>query len=172
MKQAILILGAESSGTRALTKIFVESGFYGDSTHFQRLDLEIPDTFKIVWRRSVPHGTHDDENRFEPDFIEMCQKLKESNYEIYAIVIHRDYNATVNSQIRNRHVDTEEEAYLHIQAAYKYIYNCLSQLGIQYGIVTYESLILHQKKTLEVFENILKTKLQTIDFTNENLKYQ
>ena len=63
MRKAFIVVGPESSGTRATTKVLGLGGCFGDAEHDQRIDSflvknQLPPNVgdsPIVLRRSVPH---------------------------------------------------------------------------------------------------------------------
>ncbi|MFM7858795.1 MAG: hypothetical protein ACKO96_44450 [Flammeovirgaceae bacterium] len=118
-KKAFLILGAESSGTRLLTNIFVNSGFAGSAEHEQPWDKNDPVGEKIVWRRSVPHGLKE-----FPDILSMIRKLRKFQYDVAVAIIHREATATLASQVNNfEAIENAAGALQRYQDAYLYIYD-------------------------------------------------
>lgn len=168
MKKAFLILGAESSGTRFLTEIFVNSGVAGSAEHQQLFDVQDPTEDVIVWRRSVPHGLDPE----LPDIVGMIRKLRKLKYEVKALVIHREISATLASQFKNFEAITSEEmAFDRYQKAYLHIYEAIKKTNITYLVVTYESLYLNQLAVLDGIKERFDIELKSQKVRNENSKW-
>lgn len=133
-KQAVLVCGAESSGTRLVTQLFKLAGFEGDTGHVQRWDTVTPYAERIVWRRSVPHAGG------QPPFGQMVEQLRQAEYAVTACVVTRDWYATIRSQLATGHVQTTDEALGHLRAAYAEIPAVFQALGVPYVLVAYEAL--------------------------------
>lgn len=97
MKEAILIVGPESSGTRMLTEAFVRLGYFGDFGHSQRLDdmrfVGNPD--RIVLRRSMPHDAE------WPNLAEIIRRMQDASYYVRPVLIWRDKDCCRLSQAAN-----------------------------------------------------------------------
>ena len=166
MKRAFLILGAESSGTRYLTSLFVAAGFVGSANHAQPTDLDEPTADCIVVRRSIPHGEK------YPDLQILINRFQSLGYTVIALVIHRDPTATLNSQVKNFvAIDTIDDAWQRYQKAYKHIYTALATTNICYLGITYESLILNQQGVLDGLNNLLDLTLTVLPVINSNEKW-
>lgn len=135
MKRAFLVLGAESTGTRLVTRLLLASGCVGDGDHVQRWDSETPTDPLVVWRRSIPH------NKVWPDIGGMADSLRALGYDVSAIVTSRDWSAAVPSQVAIGHVPDAETALRQTRAAYPYIFAALLRHGIPYVLASYESLV-------------------------------
>jgi 2-polyprenyl-3-methyl-5-hydroxy-6-metoxy-1,4-benzoquinol methylase len=167
MKKAFIILGAESSGTRLLTSIFVKSGFAGSSEHDQPWDTKDPDADKIVWRRSVPHGLGE-----LPDIVGMIKQLRKLQYDVGVVVIHREASATLASQVKSFEAVVDEATALdRYQKAYLYIYDSIRKAKASYLVVTYESLYLNQVPVLDGLNKYFDIDLEPQEVRNENAKW-
>lgn len=133
-KQAVLVLGGEGTGTRVLTRVFLQAGYEGDDGHVQRWDSELPDRPRIVWRRSAPHGGS------WPDIRAMVGRLRSAGYSVFACVTSRDWAATIRSQLAAGHVATAEAALANLRHAYAMLPESLERLEVPYVIASYESL--------------------------------
>lgn len=135
--RAFLVLGAESSGTRLMTQILIDGGCRGSAEMEQPFDHVIPPVestpVPIVWRRSVPHGGK------WPSIGSLLLLLVSRGYEPYAVVMFRDWLATVKSQVSHGHVKTHEDAWINVQRAYKHIMRGIAVAP--YIMVSYEALI-------------------------------
>ena len=121
MKRAFFVIGAESSGTRVLTRAFISAGCWGNGEHIQRLDARPKfDVFPalIVFRRSLPHFHEPTE---WPDVGEIQENIKKAGYELTTVAIMRDSEITALSQIRNQHISDLEEAENNIEKAIRIV---------------------------------------------------
>ena len=114
VKQAFFVIGAESSGTRMLTKAFMEAGCEGSDQHFQPMDvqgfLHQPDM--IVFRRSLPHA------QMWPDVEDIRDMIAVEGYDVEIIGIKRMNFAVIASQTRgNQHAKDKEHALRNIKKA-------------------------------------------------------
>lgn len=167
MKKAFIIVGPESSGTRMLTRLFVESGSCGSDQHDQLFDHVFPSSEdNIVWRRSIPHG-----GIKEPNVEEMYKHLVDKGYSVILIIINRDIICTVNSQINNNHVSTEIDSIKNIQDSFVFIFDLIKKLNIKYFLINYESLILHKTWTIQNLSKLINFELIDFDIKNENIKW-
>lgn len=173
-KQAILVLGSESSGTRLTTEILIANGYFGDSTHEQRIDniqnpSELKDIDRIVWRRSLPHGI----TGTFPIINDLQIKLNDLGFnDIKIVVTIRDSFCTEKSvnNIHNRYyIDSD------IRQAYYSIFSYLYNYRVPFYILTYESLISNPvgiQQTLLRFANVPITSDNIyINITDGNSKY-
>jgi len=135
MKRAFLVLGAESTGTRLVTRLLISSGCAGDGDHVQRWDSETPVGPLVVWRRSIPH------DKVWPDIGAMIDFLRAQSYDVGAVVTVRDWTAAVPSQVAIGHVSDEATALRQTRAAYPFIFAALLRHGIPYVIAIYESMV-------------------------------
>lgn len=130
---AYLVLGAESTGTRFMTRVLISAGCHGfGGFEPQQWDTEQPTVSPIVWRRSFPHAD------YWPDIPFMMQKL--AGYEVKAAVMVRDGYCMQQSQRRFR---TETEIKRNTQEAYRRIFTGLITCDIPYIMVAYGALARH-----------------------------
>lgn len=142
-QRAFLVIGPESSGTRLLTRILIQAGCLGQSGHSQRWDGADPVGDPIVWRRSFPHA-----GRW-PNLPSIIQRLRDLEYELHTVVTTRDWWAMARSQNNgHQHVSSMEEAFSHIQEAYRLIFLGISVADACYTMVSYESLVLRGRAYL------------------------
>jgi hypothetical protein len=135
LPRAFLVLGAESSGTRLLTRILMACGCKGDHGHRQRFDNRPISGDPIVWRRSVPH------ERQWLDLSGLVARLRD--YEITPVVIVRDFAAVTASQVACGHVSSLEQARAHVGRAYSEIFTQLARHDLVPVVTTFETYILH-----------------------------
>lgn len=113
-KQAVLVLGPESSGTRLVTRILREAGCVGSAEHVQRLDWTPPDDELIVWRRSLPHM------KLWPDLPQMIRELRGLDYVVNVVITDRKTQPMMQAQARD-HVKTTQQARSNIARARLYL---------------------------------------------------
>lgn len=110
--KAIFVTGPESSGTRLMTRLFMEVGCFGDDTHKQQLDkfYKQPNsvhwpTNDVVFRRSVPH----DGKWYSP--IEIARCFEKRGFEFLTVITIREHFANILSKVENNHSrkETAEE---------------------------------------------------------------
>ena len=164
MKRAFLVLGAESSGTRMVISMFISAGCFGDFGHEQRIDSGVPDDEPcIVWRRSVPHRNE------IPNIHRMILELERKDYEVTAVVTHRDWYAMAKSQVNAPHAANGEIAIKQAKEAYRHIFDSI--IDIDYVMVNYEMFQL-QPESVNSFLYMLGLEKQTpILLYNGNEKY-
>jgi hypothetical protein len=168
MKTAYFVLGPESSGTRMLTKAFCTLGIYGDFRHKQRMDdlnfAQTPD--KIIFRRSLPHGEN------WPAIADTINLMKQAGYQVIVpILILRDKDATVKSQIRHAHAKAMPEAKANIAFAIDHAYRELAVVGMNPIVVCYETFVKYDLVRKAFFRS-LGLPEPTMAFYDANEKYQ
>lgn len=175
-KQAIIVTGPESSGTKLVTEILVKAGCSGSYEHHQLFDDDFPKfDSPLVWRRSIPHGNQ------IPPLVDIVCKLKEGNYDIQFIVTTREFHAILSSQTKHSDVkfksgpNSRDAMSLElIQLAYKHIFNCISIHNLRYTMVSLESLILQPRQTIYYLLDFLNIKVKEqvkIEIYNPNQKW-
>lgn len=138
-KRAFLVLGPEGSGTKLLTRIFIDAGCAGDYSHKQSIDAAaVPTGNLLVLRRSFPHAEK------WPNLKGLVAWL--NGYEVRAVVIIRTYRCTFASRARRREnkVKAEELAL----AALPRLFQSIEKAHLPFVWVTYEALI--QRPEVEV----------------------
>lgn len=139
--KAFLVVGPESSGTRLMTSILIAAGCYGDDTHDQRLDLEIPDNEPLlVWRRSVPHRGE----WVYPSYY--LERLQAAGYETTILIMSRDWHSMAISQEQAPHAADVREAQENIRQAYCHIFQHIRDT--RFEIVNYEALTQRPEGTI------------------------
>lgn len=121
MRRVFLVLGPESSGNNLTSLVLKNMGCYWEEP--QKLDLllkgemklkDITDNPNIVLRRSVPYG------REWSNPIEIAAAFRNEGYEMYTIVLQREWMATMLSNYYHRS-STVEEAWETLVKAEKHI---------------------------------------------------
>lgn len=139
-KQAFIVLGPESSGTRLVTKLFIAAGCAGDSGHKQRFDdmlsngeaIEEP---VIVIRRSYPYAKE------WPNLGKLAGRLQRSGYEVRVVVVLRSLQYTALSSVRQKHTKNVEHALRRSTEAARRIGTDLAETDLPFVWVTYEALV-------------------------------
>ena len=151
MTLAVMVLGAESSGNRLMTRLLIAAGCDGDGDVFQRLDAGIPPagTQPIVWLRSVPHN-----NEF-PALGACFRLLRTQGYRVKAVVMLRDWQPMTRSQVETGHTPSPELAEERTRQAYPHIFNALLAADVPYVTVTLEGLIARPESVLRWLTNWL-----------------
>jgi LPS sulfotransferase NodH len=166
MKRAFLVIGAESTGTRLVTRILLSAGCTGSADHFQPFDRgPIGDAKLVVWRRSVPHSG-------QPlDLPGLRSRLK--SYDIHALITIRDWTATSRSQVRNNHARSLEVFPRKLRLAYASIFEQLAETGTPFTFIVYESLVLHPRLAqLRLLEQLgLDAPRDLVQVQNQNRKW-
>ncbi len=145
-RQAIIVVGPEASGNRYLVRVLMHHGFYGTGDYETPFDHNICDIKlepkggvklypypRIVFHRSFPHGGK------MPMLDKIKAELKKHEYNIFIFVMHRNYAAVLQSQLK-RHVKTVVEGVANIEAAYRRIYLNLLHEKLPYQTVCHSDL--------------------------------
>ena len=170
-KTAYFVLGPESSGTRMLTEALCRCGIYGDAGHVQRMDdLDFAKTpERIVFRRSLPHGGAT--ARHWPAIAGIVLRMREAGYRVVPILILRDLDATVKSQVAFPHVPNEAEARYNVQYAVQHALSQLAQVGLWPVVVPYEPFV-RDARVREQFFHHLELPVPDMSFFDANEKYR
>ena len=101
-KRAFFVIGAEGSGTRMMTRALTLAGVVED---YDKWDFGNQPDFNvdhplIVVHRSLPHG------QAWPDLRKIERSLFAAKYQVIPVLMIREINATVQSQIKRGYVDT------------------------------------------------------------------
>lgn len=164
MRKAFVVIGAESAGTRMLTKAFISAGCWGDSGHEQRVDnhmkfAHLPHDH-IVIRRSIPHAGS------MPKVGNVRSKLIRDGYTPTIVAVERDDSIVTRSQLRDeQHAHSPEQAAENIQNA-KAIVNEFADYRVEY-----EKFVTDPSYRQEFFSK-LGLPSPKMDFFNGNEKYR
>jgi len=100
----------------------------------------------------------------------MLKRLE--NYKVTVVIIVRNWDATEKSQVAAPHVSQVHQAKANIKRAYLSIFQQIHYLGLDYEIVTYESLVADPVRTqLRLFDRLELHGKITVPITNENTKW-
>ena len=153
-KRAFLVVGAESSGTRLITRLLIAGGCHGDGGHLQPFDkwqaASCPFDGKdpIVWRRSYPWSKYHHWPNLKLDLV---KPLLKHGYRVARVLVTtRNWYSISQSQVdpKNRHAPTQEDALENVQLAYCEIFTQLSRLGLPYLPVAYEAITCHGERAV------------------------
>ena len=177
-KVCYLVFGPESAGNRMMACSFdtagIESpysknGEYISGPHSEPTYTENP----LLISRSIPHGAN------WPDIKEIIQRAKDSNYEVFILVLTRIEKYMAESQvlcgrINFRHVDinTKEDALVvanrNIKRAKKLINNAVK--GTNYKTISYERFVTDSNYRKSIFVDWLGLSEPTLEYYNANEK--
>lgn len=187
MRKAYFVTGAESSGTRMMINAIESSNDFGlggievprneykyrgiwdtKDTIDQSLMKNAPE--RLLYIMSVPRGTYP--NKKFPNIYYTCLCLKAFNYIIYPIVMYRNREFVVKSQISHRHIISELEAHTNIDKAYEHIFSELADIIAQPLIVKYENLVNNEDYRRFIFDAFDLNYPEEFEFFNANEKYK
>lgn len=157
MPKFVMVLGAEGSGTRLVTRILLTvDGARGTDDHFQAIDTVFSkssdarsveflsehwlDSPLAVMRRSLPHS-----NRWPP-LSRFGDIVTAAGFDLWVVMVVRDNWACVQAMRRAGHVSREGRGYRNYQRAYRTIFTWLNEAGLgpKMIIMPYEALVLGQ----------------------------
>ena len=164
-KRAFFVIGPEGSGTNMLAEAFVSAGCHYNPAHNSHLDdyefEKMPDL--LVFRRSMPHA-----GEF-PLLGAIVHDMKRAGYEIYPIVIIRDWYCTIQSVLRR---DSERLNVLVEDSMRVGLFQIFDEFFVDDLIcVSYESFCLHPEFRRWLFVDRLGLKEPTIEIKYANDKY-
>lgn len=166
-RRALLVFGPESAGNHLLMQCLIDAGCEGDADDVQRWDTQDPDAPLIVWGKSVPS------NGEWPDIRRMAARLWRLGYEIQAVVITRNWHATIQSQLRHGRVGDEGAALANLRRAYSHIFTGLAAAGIDYVVCHYDYLVTAPAVSLAYLCGVLSLPIpNSTHVANENKKYE
>ncbi len=147
MKKCFFVFGPESSGNRVMARILIAAGCHGrGDTDQQPEEILRSGEENIVIHMSFPFGARGC-NRHWPSISKWVSEAWAKGYDVQVIIMTRDTHCMIHSQIKAGHVLTTDEALNNIGTAYKEIFCSLSKIKVEFTVVPYESLVLHQSET-------------------------
>lgn len=148
----ILVVGAESSGTRLLARILTMGGCQGTDAHMQPFDTmrRLPQAMgkPLMWRRSLPHA-HE-----WPDLRDLIDHIKDAGYRPALLHTLRDMLPSYLSQVAHNHVNEYDRAHHHIIRANRSILEFAEDNYVDYHHVTYAGLCSHPRDTIRWLWNL------------------
>lgn len=170
MKLLVLIIGPESTATRAFTEAFSNhANILGTNNAKEHIDILDPVWFEleknnineavkkfptnndkiIVTRRSIPHGIKPGEAAKYmtfPNIYMLYQLCKKIEYRLFILITTRSPIPNIISMAKNRRSTNGEveKAFNQYQMAYKKIFEIINKYQIQYFIISVESFLLDQ----------------------------
>jgi|SRR6185437_5417078 len=173
-KQAFIVVGPESSGTRLLTRCLVAAGCHGDAGHEQPFDDnpgQLAGKGRVVWRRSAPHG-FGKTRKIRDLEAELLQPLRDHGFQdvrVFALI--RNHYCMVRSQVIVPHVRSIAEAEQNIPSAMKSITDFVTKCSLPTRFVIYEELVHRSESFRRTFAawGLDASKLPA--FTNRNERF-
>jgi len=157
---AFIVIGPESSGTRVLTRMFVEAGCFGQDTNGQKLDLVLggQDTFervvgnseKLVFRRSIPHS------KTWPDINGIHLFFESKGFTPLWLITCRDWYSNIRSKIKRGHANKWEKAITAYKKEWEYLVANKSYFRGQYYYVNMSMLFEDPNAVLSAMAQITK----------------
>ena len=136
MSKAVLVLGAESSGNRYMTRLLISAGCDGNAEPPYE-DVTPRAGVPFVWLRSVPYA------QGIPDLHKLITDAQGHTDDVVAVVMLRDMYPSLMSQVKIRHAPDFETARRRTENALCTIFRALDQTGIPFIPVTYSGLVNH-----------------------------
>ncbi len=166
--KAFIVIGAESSGTRMLTRFLIGCGCRGDGDHQQIFDYENPskEVKLLVWRRSVPH-----EYVKHLNVVGMSKLLKHLGYDVVILRIYRDHRATLLSQVRNGHAKDMNDAKERLREANMWMSKILRKIKCNIINVQYEEFVKDKKYRKNITERLGIPYREVEKYDDRNKKY-
>jgi LPS sulfotransferase NodH len=142
VKNAYLVTGPPSSGTRLMTRILIAAGCEGCGDHYQRFDDILPTAERVVVRRHYP--TERPPKWAKDDNI--ITALQAKDYTVRVVIINRDWPCTIQSMLNAPHAGDEDEAYQWLRRSWRMIFEHMPA-DVDFHIVSYEGLAQRPKET-------------------------
>jgi len=170
---AFLIVGPASSGTRFVTRCFIESGCLGNAGFDQEFDVQLPPPSKhIVWKTHNACALRESQKVKTLPLIQMVCEALEAEYIPVIIVVLRDLHSIAASAFARGYAGTFNELYKHSILVYEKIFSDLRQLSCDKHILSYDYLSVSPKDVLrELGKKIDFNFSQHIYAVDENKKH-
>ena len=146
MKQGYLVLGAEGSGNRLMTRLLIAGGCSGNAES-PYSDVEPENDVPFVWFRSVPYAQQ------VPNLYTLIDSLQDVHWRV--VVMLRDWYPQQHSQVAIGHcspLPCEERT----RAALSYIFEFVSRRQLEYYPVTYSGLVNHPYELVPWLVSVLE----------------
>ena len=187
MRKAYFVMGAESSGNRMMVDAIESSNDFGlggikvprnkyiykgkwdtEDVIYKSLMKNGPE--RLLYVASVPRGTYP--NKEFPNIHYVCATLKGFNYTVYPIVMYRNREFVVKSQVERNHTTSELQAHTNIDQAYEHIFSELADIISQPLIVKYENLVNDINYRRFIFDAFDLNYPEEFKFFDANEKYK
>lgn len=166
-KRAILLFGPESAGNHVVMRALIRAGCEGDAEDVQRWDSLDPSAPLVAWGKSVPSAEQ------WPDIAGMVKRLRGLGYYVQALVISRNWNATVQSQLRRKRTEDFECVLGNVRSAYMHIFGGLASTDTPYVMCHYDYLVASPNTELRfVCKALGLTVPSAEEVVNMNSKYE
>ena len=144
--KAFIILAPENSGSKMLTRYFLETGCDGEAGFIQRFDSELPAPEKnIVWK------THNLGS--QPGTVEIktaIARAAKAGYDPVVLLLFRDPFALAQGQVQRGFytdfTDAHERAYNWYVEAFAF----LKKQKIDWRVVSYDSIVCYKQDYLQM----------------------
>jgi len=115
------------------------------------ISIDIDGVDLLVWRRSLPHGGREE----WPDLRLMIKALRRRGFEVWVVVILRDWLVTAKSQVRRGMAASVDEALERIHRSVLSSLEAIKHESVAWHVVLYESLVLHpHSATSQLFKHL------------------
>lgn len=153
MSHAIIVAGAESSGTRLATRLLITAGFHGQHSHNQLLD-GYTTTKKLsahvashsialaTLRRSLPHSGN------WPSLTGLYSLYASVFTSVSFLITLRDPSTLSVSQVARSHTSRYSSAIANADRANALIFAALAATSAPYSILHFSALCLHPHPTI------------------------
>jgi len=146
--KAFIVVGLESSGTRAVTKCFCLAGCFGDASHNQLIDdliakgriSEIPCNQDIVYRKSIPH----EKQYFSFEKI----NSKFIHHDVCWVICIRDWFFLWKSKLNQKRKGSANDAQIAICDEYIHVFEQLLLIDSSYYLFSTSLLFLNPERAL------------------------
>lgn len=153
MKRLFLVCGPESAGNRLVAVYLARAGVDIDASTNEQLPERV-----TVQSRDVGLIVH-----HEPKLSRTVQLAQSFGRSVLMVVLVREYVANIRSMIARGHVDTAARAAERIRLSHLAALSAASRYGLPFVAVSYESLVLHPRETVENLLNALELRTDNLD---------
>ena len=167
--RAFIIVGPSSSGSRFVSRLFVQAGALGETGFVQSFDTQLPEPeADIVWKSHNNHlpgaGT-----------IPVAQQIKlaqEAGYEPVVVLVFRDVFALTASMTQRQYDFDNEDPYGLNTHWYLRTWSEVLQLDVKTAILSYDALSVYNDAYIRFIEKLLDFKFADRNYAvDENKKY-
>lgn len=146
MMKAFIILAPENSGSKMLTRYFIEAGCLGEAGYTQAFDNSLPSPEKqIVWKT---HNLNSNSKTIE--IKTAITKVIEAGYEPIVLLLFRDPYAIAKGQVQRGFEKEFSEALTLVYSWYVKAFEFLKKQKIPWTILSYESVIAYKQDYLQM----------------------
>ncbi len=155
-KYGVLVTGPESSGTKLVTRLLIDSGYSGSYFDEQPFDdyfnnEQLLPYMNCVFRRSIPHA------QVNPDYQKIKYWINQSNLHLKTIITVRNYIPCLKSKIKRKH-NTDDVTDEVLMDQFIYLGKWLEHLK-PFLIINTSYLTTNSERTLIEIEQFLHTEI-------------